>query len=213
MPTWFLLAAALSSHSAATQPAAVVRLMDDAQADLQLWKAIGDARDAVAAKDSRRLSALMAPDVAFGPGPERSPDRLIAHYGLGQGDSGTWDELAFILRTGGGFGSPARDSLVMPFVAAIQHVAIEPGWCVATDRVSVYAARSTAGEVIGELTGELIPIVAQESTDAWLAVRFDYRGRLGFVERRYCRGSTDLRIHFGKTAQGWRITAIVAGDS
>lgn len=212
MPTWIFLVAALSSLGTISQQAAVVSLIDDAHMDPDLWIAIRDARDAVAAKDTLRLSALMSTDVAFGPGPQRSPDCLIAHYGLGQGDSGTWDELAFILRTGGGFRTPARDSLVMPFVAAIQHVAIEPGWCVATDRVSVYAARSTAGEVIGELTGELIPIVAQESTDAWLAVRFDYRGRLGFVERRYCRGSTDLRIHFGKTAQGWRITAIVAGD-
>lgn len=213
MPLWMLLATAILSLPVASQRAARFELVDEGTGNAELMKVRALAVAAIAARDPKRLAALMTRDVAFdpfGPNPRTGPRALIAQYELDKADSPVWDDLAAILRSGGRL--HLGPGFEMPFVAGMPDISVEFEWCVAMGVVSVRTGPSLATPEAAVLVGDLVPIVGTRSNDFWKAIRYDAKGSVGFVPRASCRNGHDLRVYFTKTAQGWKISSIIGGD-
>lgn len=196
-----------------SQRAAMLRDFDEGANDEQLMAIRARAVEAVKARDVRQLRTLIADDAVSGFGSNSRPgaDALIAQHDLGRKDSAIWDELSVILQFGGGFDTLNRDNFVMPYVAGSRSLQIEVGWCVVMGNVPARAQPRPDAEVVASLMSDLLPMVEARSNAQWTAVRAE-ENLVAFVPRLLCRSGRDLRAHFGKTATGWKIVAIIGGD-
>lgn len=213
MPLWILIATAILSLPVASQRAARFELVDEGAGNAELMKVRALAVAAIAARDPKRLAALMTRDVAFAPfglDSQSGPRALIAHYELDKAESPVWDDLAAIFRSGGRL--HAGPGFEMPFVAGMRQISVEFEWCVAMGVVPVRTGPSLASPEAAVLVGDLVPIVHTRSNAMWRAIRYDAEGSVGFVPRASCRNGHDLRVYIVKTAQGWKISSIIGGD-
>lgn len=145
-------------------------------------------------------------------------------------DSELWVELKTILSQGGSFsiGSEAVPEFCAPYVFST--------W----DRVAGKAPELDEASSYGAITGEKVALRREPrdnseviATLAYNVVTMDYDksiteqgkknsfawqgvttldGKQGFVKRNEFRNPLDYRACFNKTAQGWMMTALVAGD-
>ncbi len=206
----------MGAESGLGQRAGTFSLFDDGVDDAPLLELRARAVAAVAARDVRQLRTLIDREAtsSFGASSRGGVDELIAYHRLDRKDSPAWTELAIILDFGGGYSGGGRDHFVMPYVAASRYFGIEFGWCVAMGAVQGFSQPRLDAEVITTLQSDLLPIEDTPGTQTsgeWRAVRID-TGRVAFVQSQLCRSGHDLRVHFGRTSAGWKITAIIGGD-
>lgn len=164
---------------------------------------------AVRASDAKSVVALADPKVrtSFGDdGGRASLEKLLARPGM-------FDELERLLTLGGSFQGESRLSFWAPYVYSTYPDKHDPFTTVAIlgDSVPLRASADSSAPVLATLSHNIVERVSSATGDqAWTEVKTGQHA--GFVESKFVRSPIDYRAGFNKTAAGWQMTALVAGD-
>ncbi len=161
---------------------------------------------AVRARDAKTVLALSDPNVrtSFGGGGGRADLEQALQDEV-------WGELEQLLALGGTF----RDGMFWaPYVYSAwpeSHDAFETLAVIADDVLLRESADANA-PAIANLSRDLVTRASEPGDPgAWTKVT-TADGKTGFVESKFVRSPVDYRAGFKRTADGWRMTAFVAGD-
>lgn len=159
---------------------------------------------AVSARDTKAVLALSDPNIrtSFGGDGNASELEEVLTEDL-------WRELEEVLDLGGTF----REGMFWaPYVYSAwpeSHDAFET-FAVIADDVPLRASADANAPAIATLSRDLVTRTP-EPEKAWQKVTLA-DGRSGFVETKFVRSPVDYRAGFSRGANGWRMTAFVAGD-
>lgn len=158
---------------------------------------------AVRARDKDKLLSLSDPNIRTSFGGDGGADDLEKRL-----SEDFWNELETVLTLGGNF----REGMFWaPYVYSAwpeSHDAFET-FAVIADDVPLRESADTNAPVIATLSRNLV--ASRVGEGAWQKVTLA-DGRSGFVEAKFLRSPVDYRAGFSKGANGWRMTAFVAGD-
>ncbi|MGZ8780861.1 MAG: hypothetical protein ACXW31_13135 [Thermoanaerobaculia bacterium] len=161
---------------------------------------------AVRARDAKTVLALSDPNVrtSFGGGGGRADLEQALQEEV-------WGELEQILSLGGTF----RDGMFWaPYVYSAwpeSHDAFET-LAVIADDVPLRESANANAAAIATLSRDLVTRASEPGdAGAWTKVA-TADGKSGFVESKFVRSPVDYRAGFTRSADGWRMTALVAGD-
>lgn len=161
---------------------------------------------AVRTRDAQTVLALSDPNVrtSFGGGGGRADLEQALREEV-------WGELEQILSLGGTF----RDGMFWaPYVYSAwpeSHDAFETLAAIADD-VPLRRSADANAAAIATLSRDLVTRASEPGdAGAWTKVT-TADGKTGFVESRFVRSPVGYRAGFTRTADGWRMTALVAGD-
>jgi hypothetical protein len=204
--------AAIANTDAPILKAASYPPRDDC-ADLPGWPAFRAKLDkAVAARDADALAALTDPDIRLdfggGAGVKELRRRLI------DPDYRLWDEIATLLPLG--CGSLNGDGAAMPWIFADGPADADPNLDVLVlgSAVPAYSKPDRRSSVVARLDWALVSLDAGPASpsESFTAVVLPDRKTTAFVETAKLRSLIDYRLLATRTEQGWRITALLAGD-
>ena len=124
-----------------------------------------------------------------------------------------WGELESIIamggtfREGGSFWAPYVYSAWPDAHDAFEHLAV------IADDVPLRESGDANAPAIATLSRDIVKRAGEPGADPgpWTKVT-TADGKTGFVESKFVRSPVDYRAGFNKTADGWRMTALVAGD-
>lgn len=128
-------------------------------------------------------------------------------------DPKLWQQVESILALGGTFrDGGGRRAFWAPYVysAFPEDQDAFTTFAVIDDAAPLRETPSEDARVVATLSRDIVTGHPGQSVD-WLEVQ-TADGRKGWVERKYVRSPIDYRAGFGKTEQGWRMDALVAGD-
>lgn len=128
-------------------------------------------------------------------------------------DPELWQQLESILSMGGTFRSGGgKRAFWAPYVysAFPEDRDAFTTFAVVEDAVPLREKPSVDARVLATLSRDLVTAHPGESVD-WIEVE-TADSRKGWVERQFVRSPVDYRAGFGKTGQGWKMDALVAGD-
>lgn len=213
------LAGALApSLASAAEPAAPpephqpprVAPADEAPRDASLVAFRTRLLEAAARRDRQALLELLDPGVLSSFGGEAGPAEFERFWKLDEPDSRVWSVLRDVVSRGGGFMEDGE--FCAPYVYAKWPPDADPfeGALVAED-VPIHSAQDRASPVLARRSYEIVTLRGAEPEPTWYRVR-THDGIEGFVEASQLRSPADWRACFRKTAGGWRLTALVAGD-
>ncbi|HEV7242261.1 MAG TPA: SH3 domain-containing protein [Thermoanaerobaculia bacterium] len=161
---------------------------------------------AVRARDAKAVVALSDPHIrtSFGGDDDVTELEKVLTEDL-------WRELEETLELGGTF----REGMFWaPYVYSAwpdTHDSFET-LAVIADDVPLRASADRNAPAIATLSHDLVTRASQPGEGgSWQKVTLA-DGRNGFVEAKYLRSPVDYRAGFSKGADGWRMTAFVAGD-
>lgn len=182
-------------------------------ADLPGWPAFRAKLDkAVAGRDADALAALTDPDIRLdfggGAGVKELRQRLIdPEYRL-------WDEIAALLPLG--CGPQEGDGAAMPWIFANSPADADPymGMLVLGPAVPAFAGPDAASPATARLNWAIVNLAAgyEGPGKPFTEIILPGDGKSAFVETATLRSLIDYRLLATRTEQGWRITALVAGD-
>lgn len=161
---------------------------------------------AVQARNTRAVLALSDPNIRTSFGGDGDAAALESVL-----DDALWRELEDILTLGGSF---IDEMFWAPYVYSAwpeSHDAFET-FAVTGDDVPLRGSPDASAPAIATLARDLVARASEPRQDeAWVKVT-TADGRTGFVESKFVRSPVDYRAGFTRTEDGWRMTALVAGD-
>lgn len=159
---------------------------------------------AVRARDTKKVLALSDPNIRTTFGGDGDATRLENVL-----TEDLWRELEEVLQLGGNF----REGMFWaPYVYSAwpeAHDAFET-YAVIADDVPLRASADASAPAIATLSRDLVTRVS-DPENSWRKVTLA-DGKSGFVEEKFLRSPVDYRAGFSRGANGWRMTAFVAGD-
>jgi len=182
-------------------------------ADLPGWPAFRAKLDkAVTARDADALAALSDPDIKLdfgeGAGVKELRRRLI------DTDYRLWDELAALLPLG--CGPLDGDGAALPWIFANSPADADPytGMLVLGSAVPAHARPEPTSPVTARLDWAVVDLAGSYEGPGkpFTEISLPGDGKSAFVETAKLRSLIDYRLLATRTEQGWRITALVAGD-
>jgi hypothetical protein len=201
--------------AAGGDPPAELRPFDEAVANPGLVAYRDRLLAAVEFRDFAALQPFLDPDIKLSFGGHEGLEDARALF---RDRPGLWDELARVLRSGGGFHpevEPESRLFVAPYTFfAHRATDLDPfELVVATgERVPVHAAASAQSEVLARVDYEILPIDLDSPFDQpWLHVKLA-DGRVGYVERDRVAFPAGYRAGFQKIDGEWRMIFFLAGD-
>ena len=166
---------------------------------------------AVAARDADALAAITDPDIRLDFGGGAGVKTLRAR--LDDPQYRLWDELAAILPLG--CGSHDGDGAAMPwiFVNSPGDADAFTSMLVLGDAVPAYARPDRGAPVTATLDWPLVTVENYGGKDKeFTEVTLPQGAGKAFVETAKLRSLVAYRLLATRTPQGWRITALIAGD-
>ncbi|MEO8378852.1 MAG: SH3 domain-containing protein [Acidobacteriota bacterium] len=164
---------------------------------------------AVRAHDAKGVAALADPKIrtSFGSGGGSAElQNMLAKPGM-------LEELEQILTLGGTFQGDGNAAFWAPYVYSTYPDAQDSFSTLAVigEGVPLRESANDDAPVVASLSRNIVERAsAPGSGEPWTKVKVD--GRTGFVESKSLRSPIDYRAGFNKTAAGWQMTALVAGD-
>ena len=165
---------------------------------------------AVQQRDAAALAALASPDVQLDYGGGHGLAELKRR--LGDKDYKLWDQIAALLPLGCGF---KEGQAFLPWIFWNVPDDTDPyaAMLVLGADVPAYAKASAAAPVVGRLNWALVAMAEGSSPDGTYAkVALPGGGKTAYVENTKLRSVIDYRLIAERGKQGWRITALIAGD-
>jgi hypothetical protein len=131
---------------------------------------------------------------------------------LADGTHDLWAELAALLRLG--CAPMEGGGAAMPWIFAKAPESADPyaAMLALGPAVAVHAKADAASTVTGRLDWAVVEVAQGFDPDAPFAEVKLPGGGAGFVETAKLRSLIDYRLLATRTPQGWRITALIAGD-
>ena len=167
---------------------------------------------AVAARDADALLKLADPQVRLDFGNAHGGDLLRKR--LASPIYKLWDELAAIVPLG--CASQAKDSLTIPWYFAQDFGKRDSAgvMLVIGKDVPLLASPSDQGAVSAKLSWDAVELAPGETVagKGAFAKVATFDGKPGYIARKSLRALTDYRLMANRTADGWRITGLIAGD-
>jgi hypothetical protein len=160
---------------------------------------------AVRARDANAVASMVDPNIrtSFGGGGGRADfEKLLPDV---------WDDLVQILTLGGTFSGEGEQSFWAPYVYSTfpdRHDAFTT-LAVIADDVPLREAPNAQSRAIATLSRDIVERISEDGP--WIQVK-TADGRTGYVEARFVRSPVGYRAGFNKGPDGWRMTALVAGD-
>jgi hypothetical protein len=160
--------------------------------------------EAVHNRDEAMLMKLVDPKMRTGFGGEGGPKELLQQVK----EHDLWPELEWIVTHGGSW---RAGTFCAPYVYsnwpesndAFQSLAV-------TGKGVALRAQPKTGRVLTRLSYDIVTIAGAEK-DGWRRVK-TAGGRTGWMSTAYLRSPIGYRACFGKTAEGWKMQLLVAGD-
>lgn len=158
---------------------------------------------AVRARDTRAVLALVDPNIRTSFGGDGGHASLTEEH---------WRALGEILPLGGSF----REGMFWaPYVYSAwpeSHDSFAE-LAVVADAVPLRASADANAPALATLSRDIVQRAGQPSAEKtpWTQVT-TADGKTGYVETKFVRSPVDYRAGFLKTADGWRMNALVAGD-
>jgi hypothetical protein len=165
---------------------------------------------AVARRDADALAALSDPDILLDFGGGAGVKELRQR--LDDPDYRLWDEIADLLPLGCG---QQEDSVAMPWIFANSPPNADAygDMLVLGPAVPAYAGPDAGSSVKAMLNWPIVTVDVYEGKDkAFTEVILPDNAGKAFVETRKLRSLIEYRLIARNTKQGWRITALIAGD-
>jgi len=196
-----------TSSAPAPIPAVIgpkLELVDEAANDPSFAEYRAKLLAAVRARDTKAVLAMSDPHIrtTFGSDGDATELEKVLTEDL-------WRELEEILELGGNF----REGMFWaPYVYSAwpeSHDAFET-FAVIADDVPLRATADANAPAIATLSRDLVTRAA-DPENGWQKVTLA-DGRSGFVKTTFLRSPVDYRAGFSRDANGWRMTALVAGD-
>ena len=187
-----------------TVPGPKLAFVDEATRDPLLVAYRNELLAAVHARDAKALAALVDPHIRMSFGDANGPrelERMLAEGNL-------WEELEQVLTLGGTF----REGM---FWAPYVYSAFPDTYDAFTtlvivgDDVPLREKPQRDAPAVATLSRNIVERVSEEK--GWSRIK-TADGRTGWVEARFVRSPVGYRAGFIKTAKGWRMNAMVAGD-
>lgn len=167
---------------------------------------------AVASRDPDALVKLADPQIRLDFGNGHGADLLRKR--LDSPIYRLWDQLAALVPLG--CASQAKDSLTIPWVFAQDFGKRDSTgiMIVEGDAVPLLAAPSEGAAVSAKLSWDAVALAQGETSvgKGPFAQVITFDGKPGYLARKNLRALTDYRLMANKTADGWRITGLIAGD-
>lgn len=164
---------------------------------------------AVRARDTKAVIALADPKIRTSFGGDRGSADLERLLVVANPDG--FSILEQVLTNGGTF---REGSFWAPYVYSAfpdEHDAFTM-LAVTGDDIPLRASGDPNAPVLATLSRDIVERVSQPNhTGPWIEVK-TADGKTGFVEAQYVRSPVDYRAGFNKGPNGWRMTALVAGD-
>ena len=161
---------------------------------------------AVIARDAKKVVALADPNIRLsfgGTGGRKAFEEALKEE--------IWGELQDILTNGGSF---REGSFWAPYVYSAwpeSHDAFEE-LAVVAENVPLRESADANAPAIATLARDIVKRAGEPGERGpWTKVT-TADGKSGFVESKFVRSPIHYRMGFNKTAEGWRMTALVAGD-
>lgn len=167
-------------------------------------------QSAVSRRDSDALAVLVDPDILLDFGGGAGVKELRQR--LGNPEYRLWDEIAALLPLGCG---QQDDSAAMPWIFANSPADADPyiGMLVLGPAVPAYAKPEAGASVKAVLNWPVVTVEVYEGKNApFTEVFLPENAGKAYVETRKLRSLIDYRVIASNTKQGWRITALIAGD-
>ncbi len=167
---------------------------------------------AVGARDADALAAITDPDVRLdfggGAGVEELRQRLI------DPDYRLWDELTALLSLG--CGQQDGGAAALPWIFANSPADVDPytGMLVLGSTVPAHARPEPTSPVTARLDWAVVDLAGSYEGPGkpFIEVTLPNGAGTAFVETAKLRSLVDYRLLATRTPQGWRITALIAGD-
>lgn len=204
-----LLASLAAAVPAATSPRRLPPV-DQCASDRSFAAFRSDLLKVIAAKDSKRLLALLAKDVTVDFGGGAGKADFAATWGLDKpGSSRLWSEAAKALalgcvRHGQSLSAPSLGGQLGDHDEPFELVLALPG-------ALLKAAPSDTAPTMLKLHWHILTVGARPERSPWVAAALS-DGRKGFVREDGLRSPLDYRFVFEKRGGRWLVTAFVAGD-
>jgi hypothetical protein len=161
-------------------------------------------------RDTVALLGVLDPTVRSSFGGDVGIEDFKAFWKLDEPNSRVWAVLRDVLSHGGGFMQDGQFCAPYTFAKWPQGAELYDGALIAQD-VPIYSRRDSDSPVLTRRSYEVVSILGAEAEPTWYMV-LTHDGVEGFVEARSLRSGADWRACCHKTASGWRLTALIAGD-
>lgn len=142
---------------------------------------------------------------------ERSAEGFAQAWELGRGaESSFWKTVTTVLRAGGAFLNDGR--FASPYYYALFPEDIDANEYEVVVKASALlrSAPEPSAPVVETLRWDIVEVQAFDD-EPWRYVR-SASGKLGYVERTALRSPLGPRAVLARTAAGWRLDSLVAGD-
>lgn len=167
---------------------------------------------AVAQRDADGLAALSDPDILLDFGGGAGVEELRRR--LGDKEYRLWEEIAALLPLG--CGTQQEGGVAMPWIFTDGPADADPNLDVLVlgSAVPAYSKPDQRSSVVARLDWALVSLDAGPAgpSEPFTAVVLPDRKTTAFVETTKLRSLIDYRLLATRTEQGWRITALIAGD-
>ena len=169
--------------------------------------------EAVRQRDAEKLIAALDPNIRTSFGGDGKIDGFRKQWSPEKKDSPVWSELETILTNGGTF---IKDSNQTAFWAPYVYSAWPDGFdafehgAVMGENIPLRDSPGDTAKTIGLLSHNIVKLSREEKTGFTRVETTD--GRSGWVRSSQVRSPIAYRAGFNKTASGWKMTGLVAGD-
>ena len=165
---------------------------------------------AAARRDAAALATLTSPDVQLDYGGGHGLAEIKRR--LTDKDYKLWDQIAALLPLGCGF-KDGQAFLPWIFWNAPEDADPYAAMLVLGPNVPAYAKASATAPIVGTLNWALVAMAEGSSPDDTFAkVTLPGGGKTAYVESAKLRSVIDYRLIAERGKQGWRLTALIAGD-
>jgi hypothetical protein len=188
---------------------------DDAGKDPSLKVVRDRMRAAARAHDLNGVMRDVAADISLSYLNERrGVDELKKEWKIETHPAKFLDELATMLSLGGHFDAARPDTFIAPsfFLDYPDVTSMGSHGVVIHPNAPVYQRPEATSHVVATVTADVLPMLVAFKgwVRGWVQVTLP-DGRLGYMQLTDLRSPSDTRAYFGKTGDGWKLTALFGG--